>query len=205
MTRSEPIPPGRRLALAVLCAGTLMTIVDETVVSVALPSIQRELRFATSGLSWVVNAYLISFGGLLLLAGRIGDLIGRRRVLLAGLALFTAASVACGVAPSAATLVTARFVQGAGGALTGSVALGMVVSLFDDPRLQARAIGVYSFVGATGASIGLFLGGMVTAAVGWRWGFLINVPVGVLTVLAGRRVLAREGGPGLAAGADLAG
>src|SRR4051794_11289843 len=112
MTGSTAIPRGSRLAVAVLCAGTLMTIVDETVVSVALPSIQRELHFATSGLSWVVNAYLISFGVLLLLAGRIGDLIGRRRVLLAGLALFTAASVACGVAPSAATLVTARFVQG---------------------------------------------------------------------------------------------
>src|SRR3954470_24678704 len=141
MTRSTAIPRGRRAALAVLCAGTLMTIVDETVVSIALPSIQRDLRFATSDLSWVVNAYLISFGGLLLLAGRIGDLIGRRRVLLAGLALFTAASVACGAAPSAPTLVAARGVQGAGGALTGSVALGMVVTLFDDPRLQARAIG----------------------------------------------------------------
>jgi EmrB/QacA subfamily drug resistance transporter len=205
MTRSEPIPPGRRLALAVLCAGTLMTIVDETVVSVALPSIQRELRFATSDLSWVVNAYLISFGGLLLLAGRIGDLIGRRRVLLGGLMLFVAASLACGAAPSAAALVAARFVQGAGGALTAAVALGMVVALFDEPRLRARAIGVYAFTGAVGASIGLFLGGVITGALGWRWVFLINLPVGVLTVAAGRRVLVRETGPGLAAGADVTG
>src|SRR4051794_14014702 len=205
MTRSEPIPPGRRLALAVLCAGTLMTIVDETVVSVALPSIQRELRFATSDLSWVVNAYLISFGGLLLLAGRIGDLIGRRRVLLGGLTLFVAASLACGAAPSAAALVAARFVQGAGGALTAAVALGMVVALFDEPRLRARAIGVYAFTGAVGASIGLFLGGVITGALNWRWVFLINLPVGVLTVAAGRHVLVRETGPGLAAGADVTG
>jgi MFS family permease len=199
------IPRDRRLALALLCAATLMTIVDETVVSVALPTIQRDLGFATSKLSWVVNAYLIAFGGLLLLAGRIGDLVGRRSVLLAGLSLFVAASVLCGVAPSAPWLVAARFVQGAGGALAAAVALGMVVALFDDPRQQARAIGVYSFVGASGASIGLFLGGLITDAAGWRWVFFINVPFGIATVLAGRRVLARDSGPGLREGADVAG
>lgn len=199
------IPRDRRLALALLCAATLMTIVDETVVSVALPTIQRDLGFATSELSWVVNAYLIAFGGLLLLAGRIGDLVGRRSVLLAGLSLFVAASVLCGVAPSAPWLVAARFVQGAGGALAAAVALGMVVALFDDPRQQARAIGVYSFVGASGASIGLFLGGLITDAAGWRWVFFINVPFGIATVLAGRRVLARDSGPGLREGADVAG
>jgi EmrB/QacA subfamily drug resistance transporter len=199
------IPRNRRLALALLCAATLMTIVDETVVSVALPTIQRDLGFATSDLSWVVNAYLIAFGGLLLLAGRIGDLVGRRSVLLAGLSLFVAASVLCGVAPSAQWLVAARFVQGAGGALAAAVALGMVVALFDDPRQQARAIGVYSFVGASGASIGLFLGGLITDVAGWRWVFFINVPFGVATVLAGRRVLTRETGPGLREGADVAG
>ena len=132
------IPRARLLALVVLCAATLMTIVDETVVSVALPSIQRDLGFATSDLSWVVNAYLASFGGLLLLSGRIGDLVGRRRVLLGGLSLFIAASMLCGVAQSPGWLVAARFLQGAGGALAASVALGMVVSLFDDPGLQAR-------------------------------------------------------------------
>ena len=199
------IPRDRRLALALLCAATLMTIVDETVVSVALPTIQRDLGFATSDLSWVVNAYLIAFGGLLLLAGRIGDLVGRRSVLLAGLSLFVAASMLCGVAPSAPWLVAARFVQGAGGALAAAVALGMVVALFDDPRQQARAIGVYSFVGASGASIGLFLGGLITDAAGWRWVFFINVPFGIATVLAGRRVLVRDTGPGLREGADVAG
>jgi EmrB/QacA subfamily drug resistance transporter len=199
------IPRAQRLALAVVCAATLMTIVDETVVSVALPSIQRDLGFATGDLSWVVNAYLISFGGLLLLAGRIGDLIGRGRVLLVGLSLFVVASALCGAAPSAAALVAARFVQGAGGALAGGVALGMVVALFDDPRLKTRAIGIYSFVGASGASIGVFGGGVITDIAGWRWAFFINVPIGVLTVALGRRVLVREDAPGLRQGADLTG
>jgi EmrB/QacA subfamily drug resistance transporter len=199
------IPRNRRLPLALLCAATLMTIVDETVVSVALPTIQRDLGFATSELSWVVNAYLIAFGGLLLLAGRIGDLVGRRSVLLAGLSLFVAASALCGVAPSAPWLVATRFLQGAGGALAAAVALGMVVALFDEPRQQARAIGFYSFVGASGASIGLFLGGLITDVAGWRWVFFINVPFGVATVLAGRRVLARDTGPGLREGADVTG
>ncbi len=199
------IPRDRLLALVVLCAATLMTIVDETVVSVALPSIQRDLGFATADLAWVVNAYLASFGGLLLLAGRIGDLVGRRRVLLGGLALFVTASALCGVASSPAWLVGARFAQGAGGALAASVALGMVVALFDDPRLQARAIGIYSFVGAAGASIGLFLGGVITDLVDWRWVFFINMPIGIATVVAGARVLGVEGGPGLRQGADAAG
>jgi EmrB/QacA subfamily drug resistance transporter len=197
------IPRSQLVALAVVCAATLMTIVDETVVSVALPSIQRDLGFAAADLSWVVNAYLISFGGLLLLAGRIGDLVGRGRVLLAGLSLFVVASALCGAAPSAAALVAARFVQGAGAALAGAVALGMVVALFDDPRLQTRAIGIYSFVGASGASIGVFGGGVITDVAGWRWAFFINVPIGLLTVAVGRRVLADEGGPGLRRGADL--
>jgi MFS family permease len=165
------IPRAQRLPLAVLCAAALMTIVDETVVSVALPTIQRELHFATADLSWVVDAYLISFGGLLLLAGRIGDLVGRRRVLLAGVSLFTAASALCGAA---------------------AVALGMVAALFDDPARRAAAIGVYSFVGAVGASTGLFLGGLITGLVAWRWIFFINVPIGLVTVLLGRRVLAPD-------------
>ena len=182
-----------------------VTIVDETVVSVALPSIQGELGFATSDLSWVVDAYLTSFGGLLLLAGRIGDLVGRRRVLLSGLGLFVTASALCAAAASPAWLVAARFAQGAGGALAAAVALGMVVSLFDDAREQARAIGIYSFVGAAGASIGLFLGGLITDLADWRWVFLVNVPIGLATILAGARVLAIEGGPGLREGADVSG
>jgi EmrB/QacA subfamily drug resistance transporter len=189
------IPRAQRLPLAVLCAAALMTIVDETVVSVALPTIQRDLGFATADLSWVVNAYLISFGGLLLLAGRIGDLAGRRRVLLAGVSLFAAASALCGAAPSAGWLVAARFVQGAGGATAAAVALGMVAALFDDPARRARAIGVYSFVGAVGASTGLFLGGLITGLLAWRWIFFINVPIGLTTVLLGRRVLAPDDRP----------
>ena len=205
MPGPDAIPRDTRLPLAVLCAATLMTIVDETVVSVALPTIQRELGFATGDLSWIVNAYLIAFGGLLLLAGRVGDLVGRRRVLLAGLALFVAASALCAAATSPAWLVAARFLQGAGGALAAAVALGMVAALFPDPAQRARAFAVYAFVGASGASIGLFAGGVITDLAGWRWIFLINLPIGVATIVAGRRTLAREGGPGLAGGADAPG
>jgi len=204
MPGPDAIPRDTRLPLAVLCAATLMTIVDETVVSVALPTIQRELGIATGDLSWIVNAYLIAFGGLLLLAGRVGDLVGRRRVLLAGLALFVAAHSA-DAATSPAWLVAARFLQGAGGALAAAVALGMVAALFPDPAQRARAFAVYAFVGASGASIGLFAGGVITDLAGWRWIFLINLPIGVATIVAGRRTLAREGGPGLAGGADAPG
>jgi MFS family permease len=203
MSASATSPtPARRVALAVVCAATLMAIVDETVVAVALPTIQRDLSFSTPALSWVVDAYLIGFGGLLLLAGRIGDLIGRRRVLLAGMALFSLASAACAVAPTAAALVGARFVQGVGGSLASAVALGMVTALFDDALARARGMAVYAFVGATGASLGLFVGGMATAAAGWRSAFLINVPIGIVALVAGRRALPHEAGPGLRAGVD---
>jgi EmrB/QacA subfamily drug resistance transporter len=204
-TQHVSIPRDRLPALVVLCAATLMTVLDETVVSVALPSIQRDLGFATANLSWVVNAYLVAFGGLLLFAGRVGDLIGRKRVLVAGLALFVAASVICGVAPAAGWLVAGRFLQGVGGALAASVALGMVVSLFDDPAQQARAIGIYAFVSSVGAASGLFLGGVITDIASWRWVFFINVPIGLITVLFGRRLLVGERGPGLGAGADASG
>src|SRR5438046_3374065 len=143
----------RWLSLLILCTGFLLIVVDMTIVNVALPSIQRDLGFSQSGLAWVINAYLIAFGGLLLLAGRLGDLVGRKRVFLAGLALFTAASLLCGVSGSQAMLIAARFVQGIGGALTSAVILGMVVTLFPRPGEQARAIGVYSFVASAGASI----------------------------------------------------
>src|SRR5215213_2503500 len=145
----------RWLALVVLCAGMLMIILDGTIVNVALPSIQDDLGFAQSDLAWVVNAYLIAFGGLLLLAGRLGDLIGRRRVLLTGLAVFTLASLLCGLADSQAMLIAARFAQGVGGAMTSAVILGMIVTMFPEPREQAKAIGIYSFVASAGASIGL--------------------------------------------------
>ena len=144
----------RRLALYVLCVGMLMIVLDVTIVNVALPSIQEDLHFSTSSLAWVVNAYLIAFGGLLLLAGRLGDLIGRRRVFLAGVALFTGASMLCGVAQSSAWLVAARFVQGVGGAMTSAVILGMIVTMFPEPREQAKAIGVFAFVASAGGSVG---------------------------------------------------
>jgi EmrB/QacA subfamily drug resistance transporter len=204
-TAAAPIPRDRIAALVVLCTAALMAILDDTVANVALPSIQRDLGFATSTLSWVLNAYFVAFGGLLLLAGRIGDLVGRRRILLGGLSLFSVASALCGAAPTAAWLVAARFLQGAGAALASSVALGMVVALFADPLVRARAIGVYSFVGATGASAGLLVGGLLTDLAGWRWSFFINVPIGLAAVLVGRRVLAAETGPGLRAGADATG
>ena len=195
----------RWIALVVLCAGMLMIVLDQTIVNVALPSIQRDLSFSTSDLAWVVNAYLIAFGGLLLLAGRLGDLVGRKRVFLIGLAIFTVASAACGLAQSQAVLVGARFVQGAGGALTSSVILGMIVTMFPEPREQMKAIGVFSFVAAGGASIGLLAGGVLTQALSWHWIFFVNLPIGVVTMLLAVRVVAADAGIGLRAGADLPG
>src|SRR2546430_13013565 len=145
----------RWLSLLVLCTGFLLIVVDMTIVNVALPSIQRDLGFTQSGLAGVINAYLIAFGGLLLLAGRMGDLVGRRRVFMAGLALFTAASLLCGLAPTQHALVAARLLQGVGGAMTSTVILGMIVTMFPEPREQARAIGFFSFTAAAGGSVGL--------------------------------------------------
>ena len=153
----------RWLALVVLCAGMLMVILDQTIVNVALPAIQADLGFSASGLAWVINAYLIAFGGLLLLAGRLGDLIGRRTIFLAGLAVFTLASLLCGLSGSPEMLIAARFVQGVGGALSSAVILGMIVTMFPEPGEQAKAIGVFSFVASAGASIGLLAGGVLTA------------------------------------------
>lgn len=185
-------------ALAVLCAGTLMIIVDQTVVSVALPAIRADLGFSKSGLAWVVNAYVIPFGGLLLLAGRLGDLLGRQRMFGAGLAVFTVASLLCGLAPTAGLLVAARFTQGVGGAMVSGVALGMVVSLFPDARERARALGVYSFVQASGGSIGSLLGGVITQTVSWPWIFYLNVPIGVLTGCFAVRLVPERGAGGRA-------
>jgi EmrB/QacA subfamily drug resistance transporter len=195
----------RWLALYVLCAGTLMIVLDATIVNVALPSIQDDLGFSQSNLAWVVNAYLIAFGGLLLLAGRLGDLVGQRRMFLIGLVIFTVASVACAAAPSQAVLIGARFVQGIGGALSSAVVLGMIVTMFPEPREQAKAIGVYGFVASAGGSIGLLAGGALTDAVSWHWIFLINVPVGVATGLLALRLVERRDGIGLDKGADVPG
>ncbi len=150
------------MALIVLCVGMLMIVLDATVVNVALPAIQEDLGFAQASLAWVVNGYLIAFGGLLLLAGRLGDLISRRSVFLVGLTVFTAASLACGLAQSQAVLVAARFAQGVGGAMTSAVILGIIVTMFPEPREQAKAIGVYAFVASAGGSVGLLAGGVLT-------------------------------------------
>ena len=195
----------RWLALVGLCAGMLMIILDQTIVNVALPSIQRDLHFSQANLAWVVNAYLIAFGGLLLLAGRLGDLVGRKRVFMIGLSIFTTASVVCGLSDSQGTLIGARFVQGVGGALTSSVILGMIVTMFPGGEERGRAIGIYSFVAAAGASLGLLLGGVLTQAINWHWIFFVNVPIAVLTATLVTRLLERDEGLGLRHGADVPG
>src|SRR5918998_830681 len=192
-------------ALIVLCVGFFMIVLDATVVNVALPSIQDDLGFSQSTLAWVVNAYLIAFGGLLLLAGRLGDLVGRRRIFLLGLVIFTAASVLCGVAQSQEVLVVARFLQGAGGAMASAVVLGMIVTLFPEPGEQAKAIGVYGFVASGGGSVGLLAGGLLTQAINWHWIFFVNVPIGVATYVFARRLIEDDRGIGLRAGADAPG
>ena len=195
----------RWAALYVLCAGMLMIVLDATIVNVALPSIQADLGFSQASLAWVVNAYLIAFGGLLLLSGRLGDLIGQRRVFLVGLAIFTAASLLCAIAQTQGMLIGARFLQGVGGALTSAVILGMIVTMFPEPREQAKAIGVYGFVASAGGSIGLLAGGVLTEAINWHWIFFVNLPVGLATALLALRLIDPRPGLGLRAGADLPG
>ena len=195
----------RWLALYVLCGGMLMIVLDATIVNVALPSIKSDLGFSQSNLAWVVNAYLIAFGGLLLLAGRLGDLIGQRRIFLIGLAVFTAASLACAVAQTQGMLIGARFVQGAGGAIASAVILGMIVTMFPEPREQAKAIGVYSFVASAGASIGLLAGGVLTEAISWHWIFVINLPIGIAIAILSLRLVEGRDGIGLSGGADIPG
>jgi EmrB/QacA subfamily drug resistance transporter len=188
-----------------LCGANLMIILDGTIVTVALPSVQRDLGFSATSLSWVLNAYLIAFGSLLLLAGRVGDLSGRRRIFLSGLAVFTAASLVCGLSISPAMLIAARFAQGIGGAMVAAVSLGMIVALFPEPLDQAKAIGAFSFVGAAGASIGLVLGGVLTQTVGWHWIFFVNVPVGISAILLASKALDADRGSGLRSSADWLG
>jgi EmrB/QacA subfamily drug resistance transporter len=195
----------RWFALVVLCVGMLMIVLDATVVNVALPSIQNDLGFSQSSLAWVVNAYLIAFGGLLLLAGRLGDLISRRAVFLAGLGVFTAASLLCGIAQSQELLVAARFVQGVGGAMTSAVILGMIVTMFPQPREQAKAIGVYSFVASAGGSVGLLAGGILTQGINWHWIFFVNIPIGIATAVLALRLLDKDKGLGFGRGADVLG
>lgn len=204
-TTASPPDSRRWLALYVLCTGMLMIVLDATVVNVALPSIQDDLGFSQSGLAWVVNAYLIAFGSLMLLAGRLGDMLGRKRIFMAGLVVFTAASMVCGVAQSSGMLVAARFVQGAGGAMTSAVILGMIVTMFPEPREQAKAIGVFAFVASAGGSVGLLAGGLLTEAISWHWIFFVNLPIAIATGLFAARLVESDSGIGAAAGADVSG
>jgi EmrB/QacA subfamily drug resistance transporter len=202
---SQPSDRSRWVALYVLCIGMLMIVLDATVVNVALPSIQEDLGFSPASLAWVVNAYLIAFGGFLLLAGRLGDLVGRRKVFLTGLAVFTTASLLCGLAEDQGVLIAARFLQGIGGAMTSAVILGMIVAMFPEPREQAKAIGVFAFVASAGGAVGLLAGGILTEVLNWHWIFFINVPVGIVTAVLARRLITADRGAGIAAGADIPG
>src|SRR6201992_3833368 len=203
MRRSHPpAPPAapplarRRLALGFLWARSLMFILDGPIAAVALPSIQADLGFTARSLSWVMTTYLIAFGGLLLLSGRLGDLLGRKRMFLAGIAVFVAASLACGLADGPAILIAPRFVQGAGAAMASAVTLGMIVRLFDQPAEQDRAIGAFAFTGAVGASVGLVIGGLLVQYASWHWIFFVNLPVGLAAWIAASRVLPADRGLG---------
>jgi len=195
----------RWIALAVLCLGQLMMILDSTIVNVALPSIQRELHFSQSNLTWVLDGYLITFGGFLLLAGRLGDLVGRKRVFLSGLVLFTGASILCGIANTQGLLIGARLLQGVGGAVASSVILAIIVTEFPEAKEQAKAMGMYAFVSAGGGSIGLLAGGALTQSLDWHWIFFVNVPIGIVAFVLGSRLIAENEGIGLGGGVDWLG
>ncbi|TDD49772.1 MFS transporter [Kribbella antibiotica] len=195
----------RSTALGALSIAGLMTILDGSIVTVALPAVQEDLGFSAAGLSWLVNAYLIAFGGLLLLAGRLGDLIGRRTMFLAGNVIFTVASLLAAAATGPGLLILARFLQGVGSAAASAVILGILVTLFTEPGERAKAIAVFSFTGAAGASIGQVLGGVLTDLLNWHWIFLINVPIGLTVVALALRAIPADRGLGLSAGADVLG
>jgi EmrB/QacA subfamily drug resistance transporter len=195
----------RWLALIVVCLGSLMIVLDTTIVNVALPSIRDDLGFSQTSLAWVVNAYLLTFGGFLLLGGRLGDLFGHRRLFLLGVSLFTLASIGCGLATSQAFLVGARAVQGLGGAVVSAVGLSLMMSLFTDPGERAKAMGVFGFVMAGGGSIGVLLGGVLTDTLNWHWIFLVNVPIGVLVCALSLRLLPAARGLAAQGRLDVAG
>jgi EmrB/QacA subfamily drug resistance transporter len=195
----------RWLALILLCLGDLMIVLDVTIVGVALPSIKEDLGFSDASLAWVVNAYLLTFGGFLLLGGRLGDLFGHRRLFLIGIALFTVASLVCGLADSQGFLVAARAVQGIGGAVVSAVALSLIVTLFTEPSERAKAMGVFGFVAAGGGSIGVLLGGVLTDVLDWHWIFLVNLPIGIAVFASCLVVLPRSGRQTPAGRLDVAG
>jgi EmrB/QacA subfamily drug resistance transporter len=195
----------RWAALYVLCLGSLMIVLDATIVNVALPSIREDLSFSETSLAWVVNAYLLTYGGLLLLGGRLGDLFGHRRLFLFGITLFTVASLACGVATTQGFLVGARAVQGVGGAIASAVSLSLIMTLFPEPAERAKAMGVFGFVAAGGGSLGVILGGVLTDSLSWHWIFLVNVPIGALVFFLCTRLLPSAGGPVASGRVDVAG
>ncbi len=195
----------RWYALIVLCLGTLMIVLDSTIVNVALPSIRADLGFSQTSLAWVVNAYLLTFGGFLLLGGRLGDLFGQRRLFLAGITLFTVASLGCGLAGSQGFLVTARAVQGVGGAIASAVSLSLMMNLFTKPAERAKAMGVFGFVASGGGSIGVLLGGILTNSLDWHWIFLVNLPIGVAVVALSLRLLPASSGRSGQGRLDVAG
>jgi EmrB/QacA subfamily drug resistance transporter len=216
-TRSQTLQPAvqgeaerrrerrRWIALGVLCLGQLMMVLDATIVNVALPAIQRDLHFTQGNLTWVMNGYLITFGGLLLLSGRMGDLVGRKRVFLTGLVMFTIASVLCGLAADQTLLIAARLSQGVGGAVASSVILAIIVTEFPGRAEQARAMGLYAFVSAGGGSIGLLAGGALTQSLNWHWIFFVNVPIGIVAFVLGSMLIEENEGIGLSGGVDVAG
>ena len=179
----------RWFALYVLCLGDLMIVLDTTIVNVALPSIKADLGFSQTSLAWVVNAYVLTYGGFLLLGGRLGDLFGHRRLFVSGITLFTLASLCCGLATTQAFLVTARAIQGLGGAVASAVALSLMMTLFTEPAERAKAMGVFGFVAAGGGSIGVLLGGVLTNSLDWHWIFLVNLPIGILVCVLSLRLL----------------
>jgi EmrB/QacA subfamily drug resistance transporter len=195
----------RWYALIVLCLGSLMIVLDTTIVNVALPSIRADLGFSATSLAWVVNAYLLTFGGFLLLGGRLGDLYGHRRLFLSGITLFTIASLACGIATSQEWLIVARAVQGVGGAVASAVSLSLMMTLFTEPADRAKAMGVFGFVASGGGSIGVLLGGILTDSLDWHWIFLVNLPIGVAVFLLSLRLLPGGGGQAAEGRLDVAG
>jgi EmrB/QacA subfamily drug resistance transporter len=203
--RSESSDRRRWITLVIVCMAQLMIVLDVTIVNVALPAIQGDLGFSQSNLTWIVNGFLITFGSLLLLAGRLGDLLGRKRVFLAGLVVFTAASLLCGIAPSQELLVGARFLQGVGAAAQASVILAIIVTEFPEPSERARAMGAYVFVSVAGGSLGLLAGGLLTQALSWHWVFLVNIPIGIATLVAARTQIRPDQGLGLSHGVDWVG
>src|SRR5919198_6768971 len=201
------MPADRRrwAALIVVCLAQLMIVLDVSIVNVALPSIQQDLHFSQANLTWVVNAFLVTFGSLLLLAGRLGDLAGRKRVFLAGVITFTVASPLCGIAPTSGALIGARFLQGVGAAAQASVILAIIVTEFPAAAERARAMSAYVFVSVAGGSLGLLAGGILTQALSWHWVFFVNLPIGVVTFALGHTLVRADRGLGLQHGVDWLG